>query len=126
MQGWWEGGGCEGSEQGPDPWVVCLRVEKLSLQWITAFSSYFVIMDKPDTHLYLVVMEDVLCSGPNAGEHITQTRYFIHIITRGFLINKGNTSLRLDAKKPYWTVTLCRGMGETEPAPFKGHLTRLS
>lgn len=36
---------CEGGEQRPDPWVVCLRVEQLSLERRTAFSSYFGIMD---------------------------------------------------------------------------------
>lgn len=38
-------GVCEGGEQRPDPWVMCLRVEQLSLQRGTTFSSYFGIMD---------------------------------------------------------------------------------
>lgn len=50
------------------------------------------------------------CSGPNADEQMAEIRYFIHIIAREFLINKGNASLRLDARKPLCSHSLpCAG-----------------
>lgn len=44
-------------------------------------------------------MEDVLCSCPSAGEHSPQTRYFIYIVSRESLRNKGDTGLTCDAQK---------------------------
>ena len=62
-------------------------------------------------------MEGILCSCSSAREYSAQTRCFSHVITKEFLINQGDTSLRWDAKKSLCPChTLCPGLEETEPA----------
>jgi len=62
-------------------------------------------------------MEGILCSCSSAGEYNAQSRCFSHVITKEFLINQGDTSLRWNAKKSLCPChTLCPGLEETESA----------
>lgn len=70
--GWGLRGGCECGEPGPDPCVVGLRVEELSLRR-TAFSSDWDPGSSRENSPRAARMEGALGFGPRAGEHKAQT-----------------------------------------------------